>query len=174
MRPNWKPIQSWSVLLTNPTQKPNVVQRYKNEMGCTTHGDYPTEMDDAEEWDGFSCEIWSDCLEGNEFVSCVGNFEHGWPYTHTHPETGINVTRILWDFMKRHRREGNWVMSSCILSSYRDSRCEIQGILNHHMTTGGCSKNENFPGRSALLREECTNLCTNHELYIKKITLDIA
>jgi len=97
-------ISSWYSYLD---QKPNVVQRYKNEMGCTTHGDYPTEMDDAEEWDGFSCEIWSDCLEGNEFVSCVGNFEHGWPYTHTHPETGINVTRILWDFMKRHRREGN-------------------------------------------------------------------
>lgn len=92
----------------NPTQKPNVVQRYKNEMGCTTHGDYPTDMDNAEEWDGFSCEIWSDCLEGNEFVSCVGSFPHGWPYIDTAPDTGINVTRILWDFMKRHRRDINY------------------------------------------------------------------
>ena len=61
-------------------------------------------LPDAEEWDGFSCEIWSGCLEGNEFVSCIGNFEHGWPYVHTYPETSINVTRIIWDFMKRHSR----------------------------------------------------------------------
>ena len=60
-----------------------------------------------EEWDGFGCEIWSDCLEGNEFVSCVGNFGHGWPYVHDYPETAINVTRIIWDFMKRHRRNGD-------------------------------------------------------------------
>ena len=32
----------------------------------------------------------------------------------------------------------------------------------------GCSKNKSFPGTSALFREECTNLCSNHELYIKK------
>ena len=36
------------------------------------------------------------------------------------------------------------------------------------MIPKGCSKNENFPGRSALLQEECTNLRSNHELYIKK------
>jgi len=86
-------------------QKPNIVKKYKNDMGCSTQGDYPTEMDNAEEWDGFSCQIYSGCLDDNEFVSCVGNFEHGWPYVDTHPETDINVTRIIWDFMKRHGRD---------------------------------------------------------------------
>ena len=33
----------------------------------------------------------------------------------------------------------------------------------------GCSKNQNFPGRSKFFREEYTNLCSNHKLYIKNI-----
>ena len=95
-------------------------------MGCTTHGDYPTEMDNAEEWDGFSCEIWSACLEGNEFVSCVGNFPHGWPYIDTAPDTAINVT--MQDLVGLHEEAQK---GRELRDDLRPNITKINGNLNH-------------------------------------------
>ena len=78
-------------------QKPNLVSRWAGEMGCLSQDGYPTAMDGV---DGWSCEIWSSCSEGTEFVTCTGDHGHWYPFG----PSFIDGTRILWDFMKRHRK----------------------------------------------------------------------
>ena len=47
-------------------------------------------------------------------------------------------------------------------------------LLNLPQMTWRLFQKQNFPGRSALFREECTNLRLNHELYIKKLYSQIS
>lgn len=84
-------------------QKPNVVQAYNGKMNCGSPTVYPTDMDNDQDWDGWKCHILPNCQEGNEFVTCTGNYDHGPPYD----DYGGAPSRIIWDFMKRHARNGN-------------------------------------------------------------------
>ena len=43
------------------------------------------------------------CRNGAEIVHCNGNYGHNYPFEHE-LEPYIGGTRILWNFMKSHRR----------------------------------------------------------------------
>ena len=86
-------------------QKQNVLRFYKQRMGCTSVRAYPTMMDNAVGWDNWSCYMLTDCLGGNEFVACTGNYGHGPPYKDL--SNSFMHNKIMWDFMKRHARDGN-------------------------------------------------------------------
>ena len=78
-------------------QKPDTVARWAGEMGCLSRDGYPTAMDGVNGW---LCEIWSGCSEETEFVTCTGDHGHTYPFG----PSFVDGTRILWDFMKRHRK----------------------------------------------------------------------
>ena len=58
-----------------------------------------TDMDGV---DGFTCSLWSDCLGGKEAVFCHGDYGHSYPFW---PLRSIEGFRIMWDFMKSHRKD---------------------------------------------------------------------
>ena len=61
-------------------------------------------MDNAEGWEGWKCHVLPDCMDGNEFVHCTGNYEHGPPFGDM---AGVDHNSIMWNFMKRHARNGD-------------------------------------------------------------------
>ena len=84
-------------------QKQQVLQGYYSKMDCGSPATYSTDMDDAAGWDGWKCFIQPNCKDGNELVTCTGNYGHGPPYN----DHGRAPSEIIWDFMKRHARNGN-------------------------------------------------------------------
>ena len=83
-------------------QKPNTIAKWAGELGCGEGESYPTEMDGI---DGWSCNIWPRCKGGTEVVHCSGIYGHWYPFGGQDPPH-IGGTRIMWDFMKRHRKNG--------------------------------------------------------------------
>ena len=79
-------------------QKPDTIMKWATELGCVSQNEYPTDMDGI---DGWACNIWADCLNGAEVVHCTGLYGHNYPF----PGDYIGGTRIMWDFMKSHRRD---------------------------------------------------------------------
>jgi len=87
-------------------QKKQIFRAFKRKMGCSAPQVYPTDRDDARNWDGWGCKVLSNCRGGNEFVSCTGNYEHGPPYRGIARDSDYH-NKIIWDFMKRHARGGD-------------------------------------------------------------------
>ena len=84
-------------------QKPATIAKWVREMECQGESsDYPTRMDGVEGW---ACKIWSHCLGGTEVVQCKGNFGHDYPFIGG--PNAIEGTRIMWDFMRNHRKNKN-------------------------------------------------------------------
>ena len=79
-------------------QKPDTINKWASELGCLSQNEYPTDMDGI---DGWACNMWSDCLNGAEVVHCTGLYGHNYPF----PGDYIGGTRIMWEFMKSHRRD---------------------------------------------------------------------
>ena len=55
-------------------------------------------MDGVDNW---TCSLWSDCLGRKEVVFCNGDYGHNYPFF----PSRIEGFRIIWDFMKNHRKE---------------------------------------------------------------------
>ena len=81
-------------------QKPDVLEKWATEYACTIDEEYPTPMDEI---NGFTCNLWSDCLAGAEIVHCTGLHGHDYPFANEDPPY-IGGTRILWNFMKTHKK----------------------------------------------------------------------
>ena len=82
-------------------QNPVVMSRWVNTLNCNnSSSSYPTDMDGV---DGWSCVIWSDCVDGKEVVHCNGLYGHDYPFRGENPRY-IAGFRILWDFLKNHRK----------------------------------------------------------------------
>jgi len=83
--------------------KENNLRKWTSGMNCMTGPDvYPTSMDGI---DDFNCSIWTDCDGGIEIVHCYGDHGHSYPFEYG--ENGgqsIEGTKILWNFMKNHRK----------------------------------------------------------------------
>ena len=62
---------------------------------------YPTHMDGV---DGWGCIMWTGCDGGNEVVHCEASYGHDYPFNYGQISEGL---KIIWDFMKRHARNGN-------------------------------------------------------------------
>ena len=62
---------------------------------------YPTDVDGV---DGWNCKKWSGCKAEIEIVHCTGYFLHAYPFFFR-PQPYIEGTRILWNFMKTHKRK---------------------------------------------------------------------
>lgn len=85
-------------------QKPLTLAKWVDEMGCVPVAlPYPTVMDGV---DGWFCTLWSGCSSGTEVVHCTGLYMHEYPFNDQDPPR-IEGTRILWEFMKNHKRGGN-------------------------------------------------------------------
>ena len=79
-------------------QKPDTINKWASKLSCLIQNDtYPTDMDGI---DGWACNIWSDCLNAAEIVHCTGDYGHNYPF----PGDYIGGTRIMWEFMKHHRK----------------------------------------------------------------------
>ena len=87
-------------------QKQEIFRAYKRKMGCSAPAVYPTDRDNARKWDGWQCEVLSNCRGGKEFVSCTGNYGHGPPYRGIARDSNYH-NKIMWDFMKRQTRSGD-------------------------------------------------------------------
>ena len=81
-------------------QKPETIAKWADEYQCNDSEYYPTPMDGINGW---SCEIWSSCLNGAEIVHCTGLHGHNYPFGNEQPPY-IEGTRILWNFMKTHKK----------------------------------------------------------------------
>ena len=79
-------------------QKPDTFSKWANALGCQNFDDYPTTMDGINGW---SCKIWSNCLQETEIVHCNGLYNHNYPFA---AQEYIGGTRIMWEFMKTHRK----------------------------------------------------------------------
>ena len=53
---------------------------------------------------GWNCKQWIECDNGKESVHCTGYFSHNYPFCFRTPTPYIEGTRIMWNFMKSHRR----------------------------------------------------------------------
>ena len=82
-------------------QKPLTLARFVDAYGCATYEEYPTPMDGINGW---ACNLWSECSNEAEIVGCTGIHGHWYPFGNEDPPY-IGGTRILWDFMKRHRKK---------------------------------------------------------------------
>ena len=66
---------------------------------------YPTSMDGIIGW---NCKQWRGCNGGADIVHCTGYFGHNYPFWYRrHPY--IEGTRIMWEFMKTHKRNNSLV-----------------------------------------------------------------
>ena len=82
-------------------QKPQLMKDWANKMGCDEEPiPYPTDMDGVIGW---NCKQWTGCIAGAEIVHCTGDFSHNYPFFFRSPPY-IEGTRILWNFMKTHKR----------------------------------------------------------------------
>ena len=79
-------------------QKPDTFSKWANTMSCQSFDDYPTNMDGINGW---SCKIWSNCVNGEEVVHCNGLYNHNYPFE---AQDYIGGTRLMWEFMKTHRK----------------------------------------------------------------------
>ena len=79
-------------------QKPDTFSKWANALDCQNFDDYPTNMDGINGW---SCKIWSNCLLETEIVHCNGLYNHNYPFA---AQEYIGGTRIMWEFMKTHRK----------------------------------------------------------------------
>ena len=82
-------------------QKPDTIDKWVNELSCASQRSYPKDMDGVDEW---ACNIWTDCVDGKEIVHCTGLYGHDYPFSGETPSY-IGGVRIMWDFMKAHRKE---------------------------------------------------------------------
>ena len=78
----------------------SIVPKWTGELGCGAREAYPTAMDGV---DGWECSIWPACRGGAEVAHCSGLYGHWYPFGGQTPPH-IGGTRIMWDFMKRHRK----------------------------------------------------------------------
>ena len=83
-------------------QNPEVMAKWVDALECNNSSSaYPTDMDGI---DGWSCVVWSDCVDGKEVVHCNGLYGHDYPFRDDNPKY-IGGFRILWNFMKSHRKD---------------------------------------------------------------------
>ena len=83
-------------------QKPQLMIEWANKMGCNEEWvPYPTDMDGVIGW---NCKQWIECRNGKELVHCTGYFSHNYPFFFRTPKPYIEGTRIMWEFMKSHKR----------------------------------------------------------------------
>ena len=83
-------------------EKPATVRAWVAKMGCGPEPvQYPTDMDGVAGW---GCRKWTGCKNQVEVVHCVGQFGHDYPFKNEAGGYSIEGNRILWDFMKRHKR----------------------------------------------------------------------
>ena len=83
-------------------QKPQLMIDWANKMGCNEDWvPYPTDMDGVIGW---NCKQWIECRNGKELVHCTGYFSHNYPFFFRTPKPYIEGTRIMWEFMKSHKR----------------------------------------------------------------------
>ena len=82
-------------------QTPDTIDKWTDILECESVNNYPTDMDGIDDW---LCNIWSDCAEGKEVVHCTGLYNHDYPFADETPSY-IGGVRIMWDFMKAHRKE---------------------------------------------------------------------
>jgi len=81
--------------------KPRVILDWTFSFDCGLEEQkYPTPMDGVDEW---TCSIWSNCRNGAEIVHCNGNYGHDYPFGNEEDQY-IGGSRILWNFMKSHKR----------------------------------------------------------------------
>jgi len=79
-------------------EKPRVVFDWRNSFECDSEKEtYPTPMDGVDEW---NCSKWSNCRNNAEIVHCNGFYGHWYPFE----SNPISGTRIMWNFMKNHKR----------------------------------------------------------------------
>ena len=81
-------------------QSPDAWGKWVEDLGCGGQNIYPTDMDGIDSW---RCNIWSGCLDGTEVVHCTGDYGHDYPFSEENPSY-IGGVRIMWDFMKTHRK----------------------------------------------------------------------
>jgi poly(3-hydroxybutyrate) depolymerase len=85
-------------------QKPDTIAKWVKELGCEAEAHaYPTDMDGVDRW---SCQLWNGCAGGTEVVQCNGIYGHTYPFSGENPPK-IGGTRIMWDFMKNHRKNNS-------------------------------------------------------------------
>ena len=83
-------------------QKPQLMIDWANKMDCNEDWvPYPTDMDGVIGW---NCKQWIECRNGKELVHCTGYFSHNYPFFFRTPKPYIEGTRIMWEFMKSHKR----------------------------------------------------------------------
>ena len=83
-------------------QNPEVMAKWVNALECNNSSSvYPTNMDGI---DGWSCVVWSGCVDGKEVVHCNGLYGHDYPFRNENPRY-IGGFKILWNFLKNHRKE---------------------------------------------------------------------
>ena len=81
-------------------QKPDTLLHWATEMGCQLNPvPYPTNMDGVHHW---QCNKWTGCNNQVEIVHCNARYGHDNPFFH---EGYIHGNRILWDFMKHHKKQ---------------------------------------------------------------------
>lgn len=83
-------------------QKPATLLEWATKLECQLNPvEYPTNMDGVHQ---FGCVLWTGCRGGAEIVHCTGHWRHDYPF-YNQPDSYIGGTRILWHFMKNHRRQ---------------------------------------------------------------------
>ena len=83
-------------------QNPEVMAKWVSALECNNGSSvYPTDMDGV---DGWSCVIWSGCVDGNEVVHCNGLYGHDYPFRDQNPRYLVGF-KILWNFLKNHRKD---------------------------------------------------------------------
>jgi len=85
-------------------EKPRVLWDWRTSYECNPEKEaYPTPMDGIDEW---TCSKWTNCRNNAEVVHCNGFYGHYYPFANEeYPYIG--GTRIIWDFMKNHKRNRN-------------------------------------------------------------------
>ena len=81
-------------------QNPDTINKWVNELACSSQNSYSTDMDGVDDW---ACNIWSDCDSGKEIVHCTGFYGHDYPFSGEMPSY-VGGIKIMWDFMKTHRK----------------------------------------------------------------------
>ena len=82
--------------------KPTLMANWANKLECEPDPvGYPTDMDGITGW---NCKQWIGCKAEVELVHCTGYFMHNYPFA-LRSTPYIEGTRILWNFMKNHKRK---------------------------------------------------------------------
>jgi len=82
-------------------EKKDILNKWYTGMNCDVEPSrWETDMDGV---DGWSCQVWSNCDNGVEVVSCTANHGHDYPFGSTNQY--VEGARIMAGFMKSHAKE---------------------------------------------------------------------